>query len=108
MRFLRHLFRLFGEFWGFAWREKAWWIIPVVIVLLVLGVENVTAAFSVHLRQCFHDRRFRLVEAVEVPKQVVRAALGVVDRVREYEVAFHADALAWVSCSRMLKATLVV
>ncbi len=38
MRFLRHLFRLLGELWGFAWHEKAWWIIPIVIVLLVLTV----------------------------------------------------------------------
>ena len=38
MRFLRHLFRLLGELWGFAWKEKAWWIVPIVIVLLALTV----------------------------------------------------------------------
>lgn len=36
MRFLRYLRRLIGEFLGFAWENKAWWIIPIVVVLLVL------------------------------------------------------------------------
>ena len=36
MRFLAHLGRLLGEFGAFAWHNKAWWIIPVVLVLLVL------------------------------------------------------------------------
>jgi len=38
MRFLKHLGRLLKEFGGFAWNNKAWWILPVVLVLLLLGV----------------------------------------------------------------------
>ncbi len=36
MRFLRYLKRLLREFFQFAWHNKAWWIIPIVIVLLIL------------------------------------------------------------------------
>jgi hypothetical protein len=36
MRQLRHLKRLLNEFFAFAWQNKAWWILPIVIVLLVL------------------------------------------------------------------------
>lgn len=35
-RFAKHLGRLLGEFFGFAWENKAWWIIPIVLVLLLL------------------------------------------------------------------------
>jgi len=38
MRFLRHLLGLLSEFWSFAMQNKAWWIIPVVLVLLLLGL----------------------------------------------------------------------
>ena len=37
MLFLKHLGRLIEEFFGFAWQNKAWWIIPVVLVLLLLA-----------------------------------------------------------------------
>lgn len=37
MRFLRHLWRLIAEVFGFAWQNKAWWIIPVVLILLLLA-----------------------------------------------------------------------
>ena len=37
MRFLRHLGRLLKDFLGFAWQNKAWWIIPVVVVMLLLA-----------------------------------------------------------------------
>lgn len=37
MRFIKHLGRLLKEFGSFAWHNKAWWIIPVVLVLLLLG-----------------------------------------------------------------------
>ncbi len=37
MRFLAHLGRLLAELASFAWHNKAWWIIPVVLVLLVLA-----------------------------------------------------------------------
>lgn len=38
MRMLRYLGRLLGEFFEFAWQNKAWWVIPIVLVLLLLGV----------------------------------------------------------------------
>ena len=38
MRFLKHLLRLLKEFGEFAWHNKAWWIVPVVLVLLLLSV----------------------------------------------------------------------
>lgn len=38
MRFLRHLFRLLREIFEFAWHNKAWWIIPMVVVLLVIAL----------------------------------------------------------------------
>ena len=37
MRFLKHLGRLLKEFFGFAWQNKVWWIVPMVLVLLLLG-----------------------------------------------------------------------
>ncbi len=36
MRFLRYLKKLLGEFAQFAWQNKAWWIVPIVLVLLLL------------------------------------------------------------------------
>ena len=38
MRFLKHLGRLLKEFMGFAWHNKAWWIVPVVLVLLLMAM----------------------------------------------------------------------
>ncbi|OQA27011.1 MAG: hypothetical protein BWY59_01197 [Verrucomicrobia bacterium ADurb.Bin345] len=38
MRFLRHLGRLLREFGEFAWQNKAWWIVPMVLVLLLLAL----------------------------------------------------------------------
>ena len=35
-RFAKHLGRLLREFFGFAWENKAWWIIPIILVLLLL------------------------------------------------------------------------
>jgi len=37
-RFLRHLSGLAGEIWGYAWRNRAWWLIPVTVVLLLAGL----------------------------------------------------------------------
>ena len=42
MRFVRHLLLLFKEFGAFAWHNKAWWIIPVVLVLLLLALFVIT------------------------------------------------------------------
>lgn len=36
MRAIRYLGRLIGEFFSFAWQNKAWWVIPIVLVLLLL------------------------------------------------------------------------
>ena len=38
MRFLRHLFRLLREVGEFAWQNKVWWIVPMVIVLLAMAL----------------------------------------------------------------------
>jgi uncharacterized integral membrane protein len=38
MRFVRHLGNLLGEFIGFARQNKAWWIVPIVLVLLILAL----------------------------------------------------------------------
>jgi hypothetical protein len=38
MRFIRYLGRLIREFLGFAWQNKAWWIVPIVLVLLLLAL----------------------------------------------------------------------
>ena len=42
MLFFRHLIRLLKEFFHFAWHNKAWWIIPVILVLLFFGFLLVT------------------------------------------------------------------
>ena len=38
MSMIKHLGNLLGEFFEFAMENKAWWIIPIILVLLVLGV----------------------------------------------------------------------
>lgn len=38
MKILKYLGRLLKEFGEFAWQNKAWWIIPIVVVLLLLSV----------------------------------------------------------------------
>lgn len=38
MRFLRHLGRLLCEIGLFAWHNKAWWIVPLVLILLLMAV----------------------------------------------------------------------
>lgn len=38
MLFLRHLGRLLKEFGQFAMQNKAWWIIPIILVLLLLTI----------------------------------------------------------------------
>jgi hypothetical protein len=44
MRILKYIGRLIGEFFAFAWQNKAWWIIPIVLVLLLLTVLIVTGS----------------------------------------------------------------
>ena len=38
MRFLRHLEKLLADLFGFARQNKIWWIVPLVLLLLVVGV----------------------------------------------------------------------
>jgi len=38
MRALKYLGRLIREFFAFAWQNKAWWIVPLVLMLLLLGL----------------------------------------------------------------------
>jgi hypothetical protein len=46
---LKYLGRLMKEFLGFAWHNKAWWIVPLVVVLLLMAalifVGQTTAPF---------------------------------------------------------------
>lgn len=37
MRFLRHLGKLVADLCGFARQNKAWWIVPLVLLLLAAG-----------------------------------------------------------------------
>jgi hypothetical protein len=37
MRFLRHLGVLLHDLWAFARANKAWWIVPVVVTLLLVA-----------------------------------------------------------------------
>ena len=38
MRMVRYLVRLLKDLLGFAWHNKAWWIVPVVLVLLLMAL----------------------------------------------------------------------
>ncbi|MFH1462802.1 MAG: DUF5989 family protein [Pseudomonadota bacterium] len=47
MRFLRHLLRLVRDLFAFAWQEKVWWMVPMVLgllglALLVVGTQAAT------------------------------------------------------------------
>lgn len=44
MRSLKYIGRLLGEFFEFAWQNKAWWIIPIILVLLLLAAFIVTGS----------------------------------------------------------------
>lgn len=37
MKNLLMKFSIAGELFGFLWKEKMWWMIPMVFVLLLLG-----------------------------------------------------------------------
>jgi hypothetical protein len=37
MKILKYLGSLLKEFGEFAWQNKAWWIVPIVLVLLLLA-----------------------------------------------------------------------
>ena len=38
MRTVKYMGRLFGELFAYAWQNKAWWLIPLVLILVVFGV----------------------------------------------------------------------
>ena len=42
MHRLRHLGRLLAEVGRYAARNKAWWLVPLVVVMLVLGLMIAT------------------------------------------------------------------
>lgn len=44
MRFFKHLGKMFREFFGFAAQHKAYWIIPVVVVLLVITLVIIASS----------------------------------------------------------------
>ncbi|MBI3763883.1 MAG: hypothetical protein HY260_18725 [Chloroflexi bacterium] len=49
MQFIRNMFSnagIVGELFGFLWRNKRWWLIPMVAVLLVFGLLLVFASSS--------------------------------------------------------------
>jgi hypothetical protein len=37
MKGIKYLFALLGEFGGFAATNKAWWLIPIALILLVVA-----------------------------------------------------------------------
>jgi len=38
MKYFRHFFALFRDLFAFAYKNKAWWIVPMVITLLAFFV----------------------------------------------------------------------
>ncbi|MBS0631627.1 MAG: hypothetical protein JSS11_06910 [Verrucomicrobia bacterium] len=44
MRSLKSLSRLLREFWAFARERKVWWLIPIVLTLLIIGVLVATVS----------------------------------------------------------------
>jgi len=38
MRALKNLSRLLRELWAFAREHKAWWIVPIVVMLLIIAL----------------------------------------------------------------------
>ncbi len=44
MRFLKYLGRLIGEFFSFALQNKAWWIVPIILVLLLIAVVVISGS----------------------------------------------------------------
>ena len=46
MSFIKHLLSLLREMFQFAWKNKVWWIIPVVLVFLGIGLLIVVGETS--------------------------------------------------------------
>jgi hypothetical protein len=49
MLFFKYLGRLLKEFFGFAWQNKAWWIVPIVLVLLLIALLIVAGSSTAPL-----------------------------------------------------------
>jgi len=49
MRHIKYMGRLMAEFLGFARKNKAWWIVPIIIILLLMAflifTGQITAPF---------------------------------------------------------------
>ena len=43
MRATRYFLKLVGEFLSFALEHKAWWILPVIIVIVLVGLLMTTS-----------------------------------------------------------------
>ena len=48
MRFLRYLGQLLKDCLGFAWENKIWWILPLVLVLLLLSALVIVLVLRAH------------------------------------------------------------
>lgn len=49
MQFIRNMFSnvgIVGEIFSFFWRNKQWWLIPMIAVLLVFGLLLIFATSS--------------------------------------------------------------
>jgi len=44
MRALRNLGRLLRDLWAFARQHKAWWIVPIVVILLLVALLVVSVS----------------------------------------------------------------
>ena len=38
MKLLKHIGPLLREFCSFAWHHKAWWILPIILVFLLVAI----------------------------------------------------------------------
>ncbi|MCS6862858.1 MAG: DUF5989 family protein, partial [Abditibacteriales bacterium] len=46
MNFLKNRLGIVGELFGFLWKRKLWWMIPMIVVLLLFGALIVFASSS--------------------------------------------------------------
>lgn len=47
MRFLKHLILLLKNIFGYAWHHKAWWIVPLVLILFLVALLIVAGQVAV-------------------------------------------------------------
>ena len=46
MTFVKHLMSLLREMFQFAWEKKVWWLVPVVVLFLGIGLLVVVGETS--------------------------------------------------------------